>query len=85
MQVSNGSIEFNGTNLLNLKIEELQKIRGNEISMIFQEPMTSLNPVLTIGVQMSEVLIKHENLSKEDANLCSIKIRRHRQIQNKYW
>ena len=71
MQISNGSIEFNGTNLLNLKIEELQNIRGNEISMIFQEPMTSLNPVFTVGQQIREILLLHRVLSKKQAQ-CEV-------------
>ena len=71
MQISNGSIEFNGTNLLNLKIEELQNIRGNEISMIFQEPMTSLNPVFTVGKQIREILLLHRVLSKKQAQ-CEV-------------
>ena len=73
-EIVSGKIIYNNQNLLDLSYEEMTSIRGKDIAMIFQEPMTSLNPVLTIGVQMSEVLIKHENLSKEDANLRSIKM-----------
>ena len=73
-EIVSGKIIYNNQNLLDLSYEEMTSIRGKDIAMIFQEPMTSLNPVLTIGVQMSEVLIKHEHLSKEDANIRSIKM-----------
>ena len=57
-----GQIRFNGRNLLDLSDREMRAIRGNEISMIFQEPMTSLNPVLTIGAQIGEALRLHQGL-----------------------
>lgn len=63
-----GSIQFKGQDLLKLSWEDIRKVRGKEISMIFQEPMTSLNPVFTIGMQVMEVLLQHEKLSKEDAH-----------------
>ncbi|GAA3410570.1 ABC transporter ATP-binding protein [Paenibacillus hodogayensis] len=66
-RIVDGQILFNGTDLVKLKEEELAEIRGNEISMIFQEPMTSLNPVLTIGDQMTEVLHRHRKVSKQQA------------------
>lgn len=66
-KISGGEIEYNGKNLLSLKEKEMQQIRGNEISMIFQEPMTSLNPVLTIGKQISEALRKHQKISIKDS------------------
>jgi peptide/nickel transport system ATP-binding protein len=59
-----GTIFFEGVNLLNLTKEEIRKKRGKDIAMIFQEPMTSLNPVLTIGYQIQEAIEVHENLSK---------------------
>jgi peptide/nickel transport system ATP-binding protein len=62
-----GRVLFEGTDLLALREPEMRKIRGDAISMIFQEPMTSLNPVLTIGHQIAEVLTLHRGLSKEDA------------------
>lgn len=62
-----GKIIFRGKNLLDLTYPEMRKIRGNEISMIFQEPMTSLNPVYTIGMQIMEPIIKHQNKTKEEA------------------
>jgi peptide/nickel transport system ATP-binding protein len=62
-----GKILFENQDLLNLSDAALRKIRGNKISMIFQEPMTSLNPVFTVGFQISEVLQLHEGLSKKSA------------------
>lgn len=62
-----GEITFKGTNLLKLDNESMRKLRGRELSMIFQEPMTSLNPVLTIGYQVAEVLMTHMGLSKKKA------------------
>ncbi|WP_105979057.1 ABC transporter ATP-binding protein [Bacillus paralicheniformis] len=66
-KIINGSIKLEGRDLVTYKEQDLCKIRGNEISMIFQEPMTSLNPVLTIGEQITEVLIYHKKLSKKEA------------------
>jgi peptide/nickel transport system ATP-binding protein len=62
-----GAIRFNGRNLLEASDREMRDIRGNEISMIFQEPMTSLNPVLTVGRQIGETLRLHQGLSKQQA------------------
>jgi oligopeptide/dipeptide ABC transporter ATP-binding protein len=62
-----GEISFRERDLLNLDQESMRRIRGNEISMIFQEPMTSLNPVLTIGYQIAEVLVTHRSMSWKDA------------------
>ena len=62
-----GQILFDGLELLTCERSKLRKIQGNEISMIFQEPMTSLNPVLTVGFQIQENIIEHLHLSKEDA------------------
>ena len=66
-KIIEGSIVYKGTDLLKLSWEEMHKIRGNEISMIFQEPMTSLNPVFTIGYQVMEVILSHENIGKQEA------------------
>jgi oligopeptide/dipeptide ABC transporter ATP-binding protein len=66
-KIISGEILLDGTNLLKLSTEEMRKIRGARISMIFQEPMSSLNPVLTIGRQMTEQLELHKNLRQEDA------------------
>jgi len=62
-----GEILFDGKNLLNMNLDEIRQIRGNSISMIFQEPMTSLNPVLTIGEQISEAIKLHQRLMHQEA------------------
>ncbi|NQU31515.1 MAG: ABC transporter ATP-binding protein [Anaerolineae bacterium] len=62
-----GKIDFNGRDLLKLSTKEMSEIRGNHMSMIFQQPQTSLNPVLTVGDQITEVLHIHQDLEKEDA------------------
>ncbi|MCB9025736.1 MAG: ABC transporter ATP-binding protein [Bdellovibrionaceae bacterium] len=66
-KITTGSITFEGNDLLKATESEMRKIRGNRISMIFQEPMTSLNPVFTIGDQIGETLMLHQNLSKDEA------------------
>ena len=66
-EIVSGSILYKGRNLLELSWEEMRKIRGKEISMIFQEPMTSLNPVFTIGMQLAEMVYEHEGCSKKEA------------------
>jgi peptide/nickel transport system ATP-binding protein len=71
-KIVDGSIMFNGTNLVDSREQEMQRIRGNEIAMIFQEPMTSLNPTLTIGKQIVEVILHHEKCSKKDAKKRAI-------------
>ena len=73
-EIVSGEVLYKGVNLLSLSYDQMKDIRGKEIAMIFQEPMTSLNPVLKIGKQMNEVLIKHESLTKEEATLRSIKM-----------
>lgn len=70
--ISQGEIWLNGTNLLQLKEKEMRDIRGNEVSMIFQEPMSSLNPVFTIGFQVSENIQRHQSASKKDAMVKAI-------------
>jgi peptide/nickel transport system ATP-binding protein len=67
-----GSIRFQGRNLLELSEPEMRDIRGNDISMIFQEPMTSLNPVLTVGKQIGETLQLHQGLSAREAEQKAI-------------
>jgi oligopeptide/dipeptide ABC transporter ATP-binding protein len=69
-----GEVRFNGRDLLSLSWEEIRRIRGREISMIFQEPMTSLNPVFTIGAQVMEMLLIHEHRSKHDAHARSVEM-----------
>ncbi|MBS4205178.1 ABC transporter ATP-binding protein [Lederbergia citrea] len=71
-KIVDGEILFDGTDLVKLSEEEMCHVRGNDISMIFQEPMTSLNPVLTIGEQIREVLMYHKKMSKKEATRKAI-------------
>ena len=73
-RIVEGEILYKGRDLLKLSWEEIRKIRGNEISMVFQEPMTSLNPVFTIGMQVTEVIQAHENVSKQEAQRRAVEI-----------
>jgi len=66
-RIVEGAIRFAGANLLDLTESEMEAIRGNEISMIFQEPMTSLNPLMTVGRQISEAIVLHQGLSRREA------------------
>jgi len=66
-KIVGGEILFKGANIITLPVDDMRKIRGNEISMIFQEPMTSLNPVFTIGSQITEVIRLHQKLQKKEA------------------
>ena len=66
-RIHGGQVLFKGRNLLDLDEEALQKIRGREIAMIFQEPMTSLNPVFPVGEQIEEVIVNHESVGKMEA------------------
>ena len=70
--VSGSSIRFGGEELVGASNARLREIRGNEMSMIFQEPMTSLNPVFTVGNQIAEALRTHRGLSKRDARTVSV-------------
>ena len=77
--ISSGEINFynqenRAINLLSLPEEEMRKYRGNELAMIFQEPMTSLNPVISCGKQVAEALILHKKISKQDARLRTIEL-----------
>lgn len=73
-KIVGGEITFEGQDLLKLSAKEMRKLRGNDISIIFQEPMTSLNPVFTIGNQIGEVFRKHQGLSKQEAKGKSIEM-----------
>jgi oligopeptide transport system ATP-binding protein len=75
-QYKEGSILFNGHDLLTKTEKEMQRIRGNEIGMIFQDPMTSLNPTMKVGKQIAENLIKHQHLSKVQAKERAIEMLR---------
>ncbi|TPW28752.1 ABC transporter ATP-binding protein [Martelella alba] len=69
-----GEINFRGRNLVSLSEEEMQEVRGNEIAMIFQEPMTSLNPVMTVGRQIAEPLMRHRSLPQRQAMKEAIRL-----------
>lgn len=73
-EIKAGQILFNGTDLAKASEKQMQKIRGKDISMIFQDPMTSLNPTMTIGKQIMEPLLKHQKLGKEEAKQRAIRL-----------
>tara|TARA_Y100000590_G_C15650064_1_gene988370 strand:+ start:311 stop:1294 length:984 start_codon:yes stop_codon:yes gene_type:complete len=73
-KIESGKIIYDGINLLDISFEKMREYRGKDIAMIFQEPMTSLNPVLNIKTQMNEVMIKHLSLEKNDATIKSIEM-----------
>lgn len=73
-KIEGGSVEFRGQNLLEIPEKEMQNIRGNKIAMIFQDPMTSLNPVYRVGRQLSEPLILHKGMNKKEAWARSIEL-----------
>ena len=75
-RIVGGAIRFEGRNLLELSEPEMERIRGNEISMIFQEPMTSLNPLFTIGRQVSEAIALHQGLSRKEAMARAVEMLR---------
>ena len=72
--IESGSISFLGKELVHLPDPEMRKIRGSDISMIFQEPMTSLNPVFTVGNQVMEAILLHQDVSKAEAMLKTIQL-----------
>lgn len=65
--IKNGSIHLDGKDILKMSQEDLQKVRGNDVAMIFQDPMTALNPVMTVGEQIGESIMLHQNISKQEA------------------
>ena len=69
-----GSVRFDGRELLSLEEGEMREIRGNRIAMIFQEPMTSLNPVLTVGYQIAESLVRHQAMGRADAEARAVEM-----------
>ncbi len=74
--VINGTVVLNGNDILNKSEKELQKIRGKDVSMIFQDPMTALNPVKYVGDQIAEVILLHEKCSKKEAVLKAMEMMR---------
>jgi oligopeptide transport system ATP-binding protein len=81
-RVVSGSIRFNGVNLLELGDDEMRKLRGNRIVMIFQDPLTSLNPVQTVGRQVAEVLLVHGEKSRRQARRRAVELLKMVGIQN---
>ena len=75
-RITEGHIWFEGEDLLKRTEKQMQQLRGNDIGMIFQDPMTSLNPTMTVGKQISEALIKHQGLSKAEAKERTIEFLR---------
>lgn len=73
-KIIKGQIKLDGTNLLELPEHEMQKIRGNKIAMIFQDPMTALNPTMTVGEQINEVVLRHNHISREEATKRTIEM-----------
>ena len=80
--IDSGSIYFDGKDMAQMSKSEIEKIRGNDISVIFQEPMTSLNPVFTVERQVSEPFIIHQNMSKKEAALKVVEMLRDVKIPN---
>ncbi len=72
--IKNGSIYLDGVNVLGLSTQELQKVRGNDVAMIFQDPMTALNPVMTVIEQIAESISLHQDVKKEEANKKAIEM-----------
>lgn len=89
-KIRGGNILFEGTDLADLSDKEMNKVRGRDIGMIFQEPMTALNPVFTIGFQLEEVLFNHSDITKKEAReksislLTQVGISRPEQVVNEY-
>ena len=81
-EIVTGTIAYRGANLLTLDDDEMQSIRGGKIAMIFQDPMTALNPVYTIGDQLIETIVMHQQVSKKDARDLAIKSLEDVQIPN---
>ena len=73
-KISEGTIEFDGQELTKLSTEGIRKIRGNDIGMIFQDPMTSLNPVYSIDYQLTEPLIEHRGMSRSEARKVAVEM-----------
>ena len=72
--IKDGQILFDGKDLTKISEKDMEKVRGEDIAMIFQDPMTSLNPTMTIGKQIMEPIIKHQGFSKEDARKRAIEL-----------
>ena len=75
-RIIGGSVEFNGHRIDRMSEKEMRKIRGSEVSMIFQDPMTSLNPVYTVGNQIEEAILLHTDKSRREAKLRAVELLR---------
>jgi peptide/nickel transport system ATP-binding protein len=75
-RIAGGEVLFEGDDLLKLPAQRLRDLRGDQLSMIFQEPMTSLNPAFPVGEQVAEVLLRHKNISKNEANSQAVEMLR---------
>src|SRR5258708_19660490 len=75
-RIAGGVVRFDGTDLIGLPAAQLRELRGNKISMIFQEPMTSLNPAFTIGDQIIEVILRHRDVSRREAHERAVEMLR---------
>ena len=73
-KIKSGKVVLDESNLLELSEQEMQKIRGNKIAMIFQDPMTALNPTMTVGDQINEVVLQHNKISREEAEKRTIEM-----------
>ena len=73
-KITSGEIIFAGRDLLSLNAKQMREIRGKKIAMIFQDPMTSLNPVLTVGEQIIETLLRHTNMNRQEARKKSAEL-----------
>lgn len=81
-EITGGRVEYGGQNLLDLPEEALRKLRGAKISMIFQDPMTSLNPILTVGTQLCETILAHMSCSKLEAKARAVRLLKKVGIEN---
>ncbi len=81
-KIKNGQIELAGNDIVSKTEKEMQSIRGTDVSMIFQDPMTSLNPTMTVGKQITEGLVKHEKMSKQAAEARAIELLKLVQVPN---
>jgi peptide/nickel transport system permease protein len=73
-RITSGTVEFDGRDLLTLSLPEIRKVRGDEIAMVFQDPMTSLNPVFTIGTQLVDTIRLHRDVSRRDARARAVEL-----------
>ncbi len=80
--IASGEIYFDGKDMINIPLKDMEKIRGNDISVIFQEPMTSLNPVFTVERQISEPLMIHQNMSRSEAAKKTVEMLKQVRIPN---